>query len=55
MMKKLVILLLLTALPLTADEPVQWGENVTGVVTTFKTSQKEVALTFDACGGSAIV
>jgi len=53
MIKKLVILLLTTALSLTADEPVQWGENVTGVVTTFKTSQKEVALTFDACGGSA--
>jgi len=53
MIKKLVILLLITALSLTADEPVQWGENVTGVVTTFKTSHKEVALTFDACGGSA--
>ncbi|ADR33075.1 polysaccharide deacetylase [Sulfuricurvum kujiense DSM 16994] len=53
MIKKLVILLLTTVLSLTADEPVQWGENVTGVVTTFKTSQKEVALTFDACGGSA--
>ncbi|MDD2829378.1 MAG: polysaccharide deacetylase family protein [Sulfuricurvum sp.] len=32
--------------------PTQWGENVTGVVTTFHTSKKEIALTFDACGGS---
>ncbi|MDD5159046.1 MAG: polysaccharide deacetylase family protein [Sulfuricurvum sp.] len=36
-----------------ANEPVQWGENVTGVVTTFQTHKKELALTFDACGGSA--
>lgn len=36
-----------------AVEPVQWGENVTGVVTTFTAPKKEVALTFDACGGSA--
>lgn len=35
-----------------ADEPRQWGENVTGVVTTFESQGKEVALTFDACGGS---
>lgn len=35
-----------------ADEPKQWGENVTGVVTTFASSKKEIALTFDACGGS---
>lgn len=53
MIQKLVILLLTTALCALAQEPVQWGENVTGVVTTFQTSKKEVALTFDACGGSA--
>jgi peptidoglycan/xylan/chitin deacetylase (PgdA/CDA1 family) len=35
-----------------AGEPVQWGENVTGVVTTFYAPKKEIALTFDACGGS---
>ncbi len=34
-------------------EPVQWGENVTGVVTKFHSDKKEIALTFDACGGSA--
>lgn len=34
-------------------EPLQWGENVTGVTTGFYSSKKEVALTFDACGGSA--
>lgn len=33
--------------------PAQWGENVTGVVTQFHSAKKEVALTFDACGGSA--
>lgn len=32
--------------------PIQWGENVTGVTTGFHTSQKAIALTFDACGGS---
>lgn len=38
---------------LSAEEPQQWGENVTGVVTRFHTDKKEIALTFDACGGSA--
>lgn len=33
--------------------PTQWGENVTGVTTKFHTDEKKVALTFDACGGSA--
>jgi len=37
---------------LSAHEPLQWGENVTGVVTKFHSDTKEVALTFDACGGS---
>lgn len=32
--------------------PRQWGENVTGVVTRFHSDKKEIALTFDACGGS---
>ncbi len=45
-------LLLFISLTLTADEPKQWGENVTGVVTTFSSETKEIALTFDACGGS---
>lgn len=44
--------LLLINIPLLADEPVQWGENVTGVVASFHTPKKEIALTFDACGGS---
>lgn len=33
--------------------PVQWAENVTGVTTKFHSDKKEIALTFDACGGSA--
>ncbi len=37
---------------LVASEISQWGENVTGVTTHFDTDKKEVALTFDACGGS---
>lgn len=31
--------------------PIEWGENVTGVKTTFQTGKREIALTFDACGG----
>lgn len=52
MLKKIILTLFATVLSLSAGEPTQWGENVTGVVTTFHTSKKEVALTFDACGGS---
>ncbi|WP_294923327.1 polysaccharide deacetylase family protein [Sulfuricurvum sp.] len=45
--------LLITIVPfLMANEPQQWGENVTGVATTFTSDKKELALTFDACGGS---
>lgn len=32
--------------------PTVWGENVPGVKTHFQTVKKEMALTFDACGGS---
>ncbi|WP_229782611.1 polysaccharide deacetylase family protein [Oceanobacillus indicireducens] len=32
-------------------EPNEWGEIVTGVKTRFVTDEKEIALTFDACGG----
>lgn len=32
-------------------QPQEWGENVTGVKTRFQTEEKEIALTFDACGG----
>lgn len=32
--------------------PAQWGEDVTGVTTKFHSDKKEIALTFDACGGS---
>lgn len=52
MLNKLLFLLFITALSLSADEPAQWGENVSGVVRTFNSSKKEIALTFDACGGS---
>lgn len=40
-------------LDLTAFErtPTEWGENVSGVKQQFKTTKKEIALTFDACGG----
>lgn len=31
--------------------PHEWGEHVTGVKTRFRTDKKEIALTFDACGG----
>jgi peptidoglycan/xylan/chitin deacetylase (PgdA/CDA1 family) len=44
---------LLLASTLYAEKPRQWGENVTGVTTRFETDKKEIALTFDACGGSA--
>lgn len=32
-------------------EPREWGEQVTGVKNRFITDQKEIALTFDLCGG----
>src|SRR5690625_2877239 len=32
-------------------QTVEWGENVSGVKTHIKTDEKQVALTFDACGG----
>ncbi|MYL64635.1 polysaccharide deacetylase family protein [Bacillus hwajinpoensis] len=32
--------------------PTEFGENVSGVYTHFSSSKKEIALTFDACGGS---
>lgn len=34
-----------------ARTPTEWGEQVTGVKTRFRTEGKEIALTFDACGG----
>ena len=49
----ILLALLLTIMTLMAQgSPLQWGENVTGVVTHFHTNKKEIALTFDACGGS---
>src|SRR5690625_4206880 len=35
----------------TSKVPQEWGEQVTGVKTRFQTDEKEIALTFDACGG----
>ncbi|MDD5051814.1 MAG: polysaccharide deacetylase family protein [Sulfuricurvum sp.] len=52
MIFKPFMVIFLFSLLLNADEPKQWGENVTGVVTTFHTTKKEIALTFDACGGN---
>ena len=54
LMMPIVLALLLNLLTLMAQTPpTQWGENVTGVVTHFHSNKKEIALTFDACGGSA--
>lgn len=52
-MRQLPFITFLLPLLLWSGEPVQWGENVTGVTTRFATDKKEIALTFDACGGSA--
>lgn len=35
-----------------SSTPTEWGENVTGVKNRFNTSKKQIALTFDACGGN---
>ncbi|QNB45608.1 polysaccharide deacetylase family protein [Thermanaerosceptrum fracticalcis] len=35
-------------------KPKLWGENVPGVMTKLDTSEKIIALTFDACGGSKL-
>ncbi len=51
-MRQSSLLILPLWFALCAAEPVQWGENVTGVVTAFRTNAKEIALTLDACGGS---
>lgn len=50
----LYLILITTVLSSSDFQPtVQWGENVTGVVTHFHSDTKTIALTFDACGGSA--
>ncbi|MFA6189009.1 MAG: polysaccharide deacetylase family protein [Sulfuricurvum sp.] len=49
--KRLVWILLPLAIH-AQTPPAQWGENVTGVTTRFHSEKKEIALTFDACGGS---
>lgn len=51
-MPLLLILLLNISIVFAQTSPLQWGENVTGVVTHFHSNKKELALTFDACGGS---
>jgi peptidoglycan/xylan/chitin deacetylase (PgdA/CDA1 family) len=53
MIKSLFLSTLIFFSAMADNGPKQWGENVTGVVTTFVTPKKEIALTFDACGGSA--
>ncbi|MDD2784636.1 MAG: polysaccharide deacetylase family protein [Sulfuricurvum sp.] len=52
MIKVFLLFLFAATLSLSADEPKEWGENVSGVTTKFHTDKKEIALTFDACGGS---
>ncbi|QOY38427.1 polysaccharide deacetylase family protein [Anaerobacillus isosaccharinicus] len=32
-------------------QPIEWGENVTGVIRNIPTDEQIIALTFDACGG----
>ncbi len=49
----LIVLLLNITFLFAQTPPLQWSENVTGVVTHFHSNKKEIALTFDACGGSA--
>lgn len=49
---KSLVLLFLPLMIYAQIPPVQWGENVTGVSTKFHSDKKEIALTFDACGGS---
>ncbi|MDD3771001.1 polysaccharide deacetylase [Sulfuricurvum sp. IAE1] len=51
-MRQSLLIAFLLPLVLWGTEPLQWGENVTGVTTRFATEKKEIALTFDACGGS---
>jgi len=51
-MNRLVCAMMLYIGILNAQEPVQWGENVSGVATRFDTDKKQIALTLDACGGS---
>lgn len=50
--KLLIIFIIFLTLTLQANEPKQWGENVSGVVIKFNTTKKEIALTLDACGGN---
>ena len=52
-MGQLGIMLLFLYLSLFGAESSEWGENVAGVTTSFHADKEEIALTFDACGGSA--
>lgn len=52
-LKFIYLFFMASALLLADVAPKQWGENVTGVIKSFNTTKKEIALTFDACGGSA--
>lgn len=52
-MRQNVIWIFLSLALYAQTPPQQWGENVTGVTTKFHSDKKEIALTFDACGGSA--
>ncbi len=47
-----ILSLCLIQIAIQAHEPKEWGENVSGVTTKFNSQNKEIALTFDACGGS---
>jgi peptidoglycan/xylan/chitin deacetylase (PgdA/CDA1 family) len=51
-MKPILLLLWFVCSLFALETANQWGENVTGVTTRFQTDKKEIALTFDACGGS---
>ncbi|MDD5157161.1 polysaccharide deacetylase family protein [Sulfurimonas sp.] len=49
---KFIYLFFMASALLADSAPKQWGESVTGVIKSFNTTKKEIALTFDACGGS---
>jgi len=55
MLFNVLCLVLITTIMAASELPatIQWGENVTGVATHFNSDKKKIALTFDACGGSA--
>lgn len=48
------ILVIILFISIKEPAPSQWDENVTGVTTSFYSDDKEIALTFDACGSNPL-